>query len=109
MEIIEFIEELIRSVATDNWEPTDTGYQLASRNYFVKLRKSPESNIELVVEGYEGKDIVKAVQKPAPEGVDDDITLRLSYLYQTLETKPIKRIGALDDVIRELRTDRGGR
>ena len=109
MEIIQFIAELMRSVATDNWEPTDTGYQLATRNYFVKLRKSPESNIELVVEGYDGKDIAKAAQKPAPEGVDDEITLKLSYLYQTLEKKPIDRIGALDDVIRELRTDRGGR
>jgi hypothetical protein len=109
MEIIQFIAELIRSVATDNWEPTDTGYQLATRNYFVKLRKSPESNIELAVEGYDGKDIAKAVQKPAHEGANDDITLRLAYLYQTLEKKPIDRIGALDDVIRELRTDRGGR
>lgn len=109
MEIIEFIEELMRSIATDNWEPTDTGYQLATRNYFVKLRKSPESNIELVVEGYDGKDIAKAVQKPVPEGVGDDITLRLSYLYQMLEKKPIDRISALDDVVRELRTDRGGR
>jgi hypothetical protein len=109
MEIIEFIKDLTRSVTTDNWEPTDTGYQLATRNFFVKLRKSPESNIELVVEDPDGKDVARAAQKPAPEGADDDVTLRLAYLYQSLEKKPIDRISALDDVIRELRTGRGGR
>jgi hypothetical protein len=106
MEIAQFVDELIESVETQNWEPTDTGYQLATRNYFVKFRKSPESYIELAVEGYDGKDIAKAVQKPAHEGAGDDITLKLAYLYQMLEKKPIDRISALDDVMREIR---GGR
>lgn len=106
MEIAQFVDELIKRVTTDNWEPTDTGYQLATRNYFVKLRKSPESYIELAVEGYDGKDIASAMQKPAPEGADDEVSLKLAYLYQMLEKKPIDRISALDDVMREIR---GGR
>lgn len=108
MEIASFIDDLIRSVEKDSWEPTDTGYQLATRTFMVKVRKIDGSNIELAVEDYNGREITKAFQKPGPGGAEDDITLKLSFLFQKLETKSIDRIAALDDVIRELRIDRGG-
>jgi len=107
MEIESFIDDLIRGVEKDDWEPTDTGYQLTSRNFVVKVRQSGDSGIELAVEGYDGKEIARTFQKPVSEGADDSITLKLSYLYQNLTRKPIDKIAALDDVIRELRTGRG--
>jgi hypothetical protein len=107
VEIVDFIDDLIQSASGDGWEPTDSGYQLATRNFFVKLRKSAESDIELLVEGFDGKGVARAAQKPGPEGARDDITLKLSYLYQVLEKKPIDRVAALDEVVRELRSSRG--
>ncbi|HEY4854206.1 MAG TPA: hypothetical protein VII22_25750 [Streptosporangiaceae bacterium] len=108
MEIASFVDELTRNVEKYGWEPNDTGYQVITKNFIIKIRKSDGSNIELVVDDYDGKEIAKALQKPVPEGADDNITLKLAFLYQNLEKKPIDRVAALDDVVRELRTGRGG-
>jgi hypothetical protein len=108
VEIVKFLDELLGTLDKDNWEPTDTGFQLTTRNFVVKLRKSDRSNIELEVEDYKGNEIAKVLQKLGSEGADDMLSLKLSFLYQNLERKPIDRIAALDDVIRELRTGRGG-
>jgi hypothetical protein len=107
MELSEFIRDLICSAAKDSWEPTDTGYKLNSRNFTVILRVSGDSNIELSVESYDEKNIAKTAQKPIPEGAEDLITLELAFLYQVLERKPVERVSALDDVVKELRVGRG--
>lgn len=109
MDLAEFIKDLICSASKDSWEPTDTGYQLTSRNFTVVLRMSGESSIELSIESYDGKEIAKTAQKPIPEGAEDLITLELAFLYQVLERTPVERVSALDDVVRELRVDRGKR
>jgi hypothetical protein len=110
MDLAEFIRDLIRSASEDNWEPTDTGYQLTNRKYTVVLRVSGESNIELSVEeAYDGKPIAKTAQKPVPEGADDIITLELAFLHQVLQRTPVDRVSALNDVVRELRIERGKR
>jgi hypothetical protein len=62
----------------------DTGSLLETSS--SNSAKSPESHIELVVEDPDGKDVAKAAQKPAPEGADDDVTLRLSYLCALFKT-----------------------
>jgi len=109
MEITEFIDDLGRGVESDPWEPTDTGYHLLTKNYDVSLRRSDDSSIQLLVEDRDGREIMKASQKLGPEGVADDVTVKLSFLYQSLGRKPIDSVAALDDVVRELHTGRSGR
>jgi hypothetical protein len=108
VEIVKFLDELLSTVDEDGWEPTDTGYQLTTRNYVVKLRKSERSNLELAVEDYKGKEIAGAFQKLGSDGANDEVSLKLAFLYQTLANGPHDRVAALDDVIRELRTGRRG-
>jgi hypothetical protein len=109
VEIADFVDELSRTVDKDPWEPNDSGFQLDSRTFIVKVRKSEESIIGIVVEDRDGGEIMKASQKTGPTAVDDAVTLKLSFLYQALERKPVNSVAALDDVIRELRTGRAAR
>jgi hypothetical protein len=102
-DVTEFIAELLRTVSSDGWEQTDAGYQWASRNYVVKLRKpSNAADIELIVEGFDGRRITTAVQQPA-DTEPDETTKMLSLLYQRVSAKPAYRVGELRSVLRELR------
>jgi hypothetical protein len=109
MEIIDFIDDMYDDIEEAEWEPTDTGYQLVTDSYNVNMRQSNDSMIELVVEGRDGKEIMKASQKLGPEGIRDEVTLKLALLFQRLGKKPIRSIAVLDDVIREMHKGRTGR
>jgi hypothetical protein len=102
-DVIDFIAELVRTVNSDGWEQADAGYQWTSRNYVVKLRKpSSASDIELIVEGFDGRRISTAVQQPV-EAEADETTKLLALLYQRVSAKSAYRVGELRSVPRELR------
>ncbi len=101
-DVADFIHELLRTVGADGWEQTDAGYQWEGRNYVVKLRKSATSDIELVAEGYDGRNIIRAVQQPVA-AEPDELTPLLALLYQRVEGKRDYRVGELKDVLRDLR------
>jgi hypothetical protein len=106
MKVEDFLDELIDSVSSDPWEPTDTGFQCVTRNWIVKLRQDSNLPIELLVESYDGKPILHATQQRGNRASNDATTLKLSHLLVQVEKKPIDRIAQLDDVVRELRSGR---
>jgi hypothetical protein len=102
-DVTDFIAELLRTANNDGWEQTDTGYQWTSHNYVVKLRKpSNASDIEMIVEGFDGRQIATAAQQPA-DAAPNEITKLLALLYQRVAAKPVYRVGELRNVLRDLR------
>jgi hypothetical protein len=102
MDVAKFLGELIEKVDSDAWEPTDTGYQIPGRDFVVKLRRN-DRLYPLVVERFDGSELYNVTQKSGPEGANDEDTIKLSYLFQSVSQKPITSIGELDDVLRDIR------
>lgn len=105
MNVIEFIRDLADTVETDDWEPTDSGFQLAGGSYLAKLQKGP-TGIRLAVESYDGRLIAEGSQKVGRDGIDDELSNKLATLYVAIGGKEIKGSAELDDVLRDLRSSR---
>lgn len=109
MEIVTFLKELVQDVSEGNWEQTDTGYQLVGRDFTVKLRKSNDSSIDILVETFDGKEIFQAGQQSKVDGNEGEISAWLALLYQRVDAKPVRTDAALDEVLRDIRKGHGNR
>jgi hypothetical protein len=98
----ELLDDLIDSVEEDEWEPTDTGFQVAGRSYVVKLRRVG-AIYELVVETYDGQPIYTAAQ--VQQGYSE-VSGKIATLLQHIQSKPAVPVSQLDDVIKDLRSRR---
>lgn len=98
----ELLDDLITSVEEDEWEPTDTGYQLAGRSYVVKLRRI-DAVYELVVETYDGNEIYTAAQ--IKQGYSE-VSGKIATLLQHIRARPAIPTSQLDDVLKDLRSRR---
>lgn len=98
----ELLDDLIDSVDEDEWEPTDTGFQLAGRSYVVKLRRV-SSIYELVVETYDGDTVYVATQ--VGQGYSE-VSGKIATLLQHIQARPAVPVSRLDDVIKDLRSKR---
>jgi hypothetical protein len=109
MEIVNFLRELVQDAPESNWEQTDIGYQLIGHDFTVKLHKSKDSVIEILVETFNGEEIFRASQQAGIEGDEGEISAWLALLYQKVAAKPVRRDAALDEVLRDIRNKRGNR
>lgn len=106
MEVVSFLKELAQDVSDSDWEQTDIGYQLVGRDYTVKLRKSSDASIGVLVETFDGKEIFQASQESTLDGNEGETSAWLALLYQKVEAKPVRRDAALDEVLRDIRKGR---
>lgn len=97
----ELLDDLLAGVDDDEWEPTDTGYQLAGGNYVVKLRRIG-SLYELLVESYDGREVFSAAMVKGYT----EISGKIASLAQQVQAKPSVPVSQLDDVIKDLRSRR---
>jgi hypothetical protein len=109
MEVVSFLRELVQDVSESDWEQSDIGYQLVGRDFAVKLRKSNDSIVDVLVETFEGEEIFQAGQQPGVEGDEGEISAWLALLYQRVEAKPVRRGAALGEVLRDIRGKRSNR